>query len=261
MLERSGAGDLISDALPQELIFTVNSFSGNLPPSRWTSPHQRQVVGQYYTMGSWTSQGHWDRKPYGLRVGQVQVGTTGLQRVHGPVPAVGGLQHHLGALASPGNHDANRCTSLTIRTASRTSPLAVVRTITVRRRRRSIPTCCFPAYASIWGLLALLVRDLDTPKHPAGRRRWEREEAPLLHHIKGSFSTWWQVKDSDLRSFRETAFLQRRQACDQRQCRSARQLPCVFPTDSEPPPTTAGHPSEHYALRVCLGHSVEAGGS
>src|SRR5665647_2272400 len=104
MLERSRAGDLVSDALPQELIFTVNSFGGNLPPSRWTSPHQRQVVGQYHTMGSWTSQGHWDRKPYGLRVGQVQVGTTGLQRVHGPVPAVGGLQHHLRALASPGDH-------------------------------------------------------------------------------------------------------------------------------------------------------------
>jgi hypothetical protein len=30
-----------------------------------------------------------------------------------------------------------------------------------------------------------LVRDLDTPKHPAGRRRWEREAAQLLHRIKG----------------------------------------------------------------------------
>jgi hypothetical protein len=28
---------------------------------------------------------------------------------------------------------------------------------------------------------------LDTPKHPAGRCRREREEAPLLHHIRGRF--------------------------------------------------------------------------
>src|SRR5664280_2953694 len=38
------------------------------------------------------------------RVGQVHVGTTGLQRVHSPVPPVGGLQHHLRALTSPGHH-------------------------------------------------------------------------------------------------------------------------------------------------------------
>ena len=51
--------------------------------------------------------------------------------------------------------DANRSTSLTIRTVSRTSPPSVVRTITDRRRCRSIPTNCLPAYASIVGLLAL----------------------------------------------------------------------------------------------------------
>jgi Transposase IS116/IS110/IS902 family len=38
------------------------------------------------------------------RVSQVHVGTTGLQRVHRPVPAVGGLQHHLRAVAGPSHH-------------------------------------------------------------------------------------------------------------------------------------------------------------
>ena len=49
---------------------------------------------------------------------------------------------------------------------------------------------------------------------------------------QGPFSTLWQVKDSNLRSFRDGFTDQRRQACDQRQCLSPRQLPCVFPTDS-----------------------------
>src|SRR5665811_1722206 len=80
--------------------------------------------------------------------------------------------------------DANRCTSLTIRTVSSTSPASVVRTITVLRRCRSIPTNCFPAYASIRGLLALSHGTLTLPSIHAGRRRWEREEAPLLHHIR-----------------------------------------------------------------------------
>src|SRR5665811_2278811 len=61
------------------------------------------------------------------RVGQVDVGTTGLQRIHGPVPTVGGLQHHLRALASPGHHrrqplhvidDPHRLQHLTTRSGS-----------------------------------------------------------------------------------------------------------------------------------------------
>jgi len=31
MLERYGAGDLVSDALPQELIFSMNPLGGNRP--------------------------------------------------------------------------------------------------------------------------------------------------------------------------------------------------------------------------------------
>ena len=51
--------------------------------------------------------------------------------------------------------DADRYTSLTIRTASNTSPPSVVQTITIQQQRRSIPTYCLPAYASVRGLLAL----------------------------------------------------------------------------------------------------------
>src|SRR5665811_1465388 len=132
--------------------------------------------------------------------------------------------------------DANRCTSLTIRTVSSTSPASVVRTITVLRRCRSIPTNCFPAYASIRGLLALSHGTLTLPSIHAGRRRWEREEAPLLHHIRGPFSTWWQVKDSNLRSFRDGFTDHGRQARDQRKRPFHRQLTCAFPTDSRPQP-------------------------
>ncbi|MHB8274887.1 MAG: IS1096 element passenger TnpR family protein, partial [Dermatophilaceae bacterium] len=42
------------------------------------------------------------------------------------------------------------------------------------------------AYASIKGPPRPLARHMDTPKHPAGRRHWEREEAPLLHRINVS---------------------------------------------------------------------------
>ena len=42
----------------------------------------------------------------------------------------------------------------------------------------------------------------------------------------------------------------RRQACDQRQCLSPSQLPCVFHTDSRPPPTTAGHPASNSRSRA-----------
>jgi len=48
---------------------------------------------------------------------------------------------------------ASRPASLTMRTVSSTSPPAVVRTITDRRRCRSMPTNCCPAYPSTRGLL------------------------------------------------------------------------------------------------------------
>src|SRR5664280_2183102 len=75
--------------------------------------------------------------------------------------------------------------------------------------------------------------------------RWEapleREEAPLLHRIRGPFSTWWQVKDSNLRSFRDGFTVHERQAGEQRQCLSTNTLPCVFPTNSRRQPGPTGH--------------------
>ena len=74
----------------------------------------------------------------------------------------------------------------------------------------------------------------DTPtryKKEGLRPRFRRSEALSR--------TWWQVKDSNLRSFRDGFTDQRRQACDQRKCRSQRQLACVFPTDSRLQPDTA----------------------
>ena len=42
--------------------------------------------------------------------------------------------------------------------------------------------------------------------------------SPAFPQVRGPFSTWWQVKDSNLRSFRDGFTDQRRQACDQREC-------------------------------------------
>jgi len=81
---------------------------------------------------------------------------------------------------------------------------------------------------------------------PPGTREGPR---PAFPQVRGPLSTWWQVKDSNLRSFRDGFTDHRHQACDQRKCRSCRQLSCVFPTDGRRPPATAGHPGEHFALR------------
>ena len=49
---------------------------------------------------------------------------------------------------------------------------------------------------------------------PPGTRKGPQ---PAFPQVRGPFSTWWQVKDSNLRSFRDGFTDQRRQACDQRQ--------------------------------------------
>ena len=64
---------------------------------------------------------------------------------------------------------------------------------------------------------------------PPGTREGLR---PAFPHVGGLLSTWWQVKDSNLRSFRDGFTDHGRQAGDQRKCLSPRQLPCVFPTNS-----------------------------
>src|SRR5450631_613546 len=61
--------------------------------------------------------------------------------------------------------------------------------------------------------------------------------------VRSPFSTWWQVKDSNLRSFRDGFTDQQRHARDQRRRPFHRQLTCVFPTDTRRQPTIAGRPS------------------
>ena len=53
--------------------------------------------------------------------------------------------------------------------------------------------------------------------------------------------TRWQVKDSNLRSFRDGFTVLGRQGCDQQKCLSTRQLTCVFPTNSRRQPGPTGH--------------------
>src|ERR1035437_9262179 len=74
---------------------------------------------------------------------------------------------------------------------------------------------------------------------PPGTREGPR---PAFPQVRGPLSTWWQVKDSNLRSFRDGFTDQRRQALDQRKRPFHRQLTCAFPTDTRRPSATAGHP-------------------
>jgi hypothetical protein len=59
---------------------------------------------------------------------------------------------------------------------------------------------------------------------------------------------WWQVKDSNLRSFRDGFTDLERQARDQRKRPSPQQLPPVFPPNNRQDPATAGHPRR----AICL---------
>jgi hypothetical protein len=88
-------------------------------------------------------------------VSQVHTGTPGLQRIHRPVPAVGGLQHHLRALTSPG-HDRRQPIDViddphALQHFTRFGGPDNHRPATVQID----PTNCLPEYASIVGLLAL----------------------------------------------------------------------------------------------------------
>src|SRR6266540_2494383 len=77
------------------------------------------------------------------RVGQVHPGAARLQQVGGPVPAVGGLEHDLGSGPALASSNDSATGSLSIRTVSpSTWPWPVMRTMTERRRCRSIPTYC-----------------------------------------------------------------------------------------------------------------------
>ncbi len=71
--------------------------------------------------------------------------------VRGPVPAIGGFQHHLRGLPGRAITSRRYSQSLEIRTVSRRCPVSVIRTNTDRRRCRSIPTMCRPSYAPLTG--------------------------------------------------------------------------------------------------------------
>ena len=66
--------------------------------------------------------------------------------------------------------------------ASNTCPDSSNRTITLRRRCKSMPTNCRPAYSDIRGLLSS--SDVRTLPASAGAARGA--EAPLLHRIRGT---------------------------------------------------------------------------
>src|SRR5207248_1656759 len=70
--------------------------------------------------------------------------------------------------------------SLSIRTASRRCPASVTRTITERRRCRSIPTTCLPSYASTRGLLRRGGRDNPQRTTAKGDCHEERKPPPLI---------------------------------------------------------------------------------
>ena len=64
-----------------------------------------------------------------------------------------------------------------------------------------------------------------------------RASEPRFRSSEALSGTWWQVKDSNLRSFRDGFTDHRPHARDQRQCVSPNKLPGVFPTDSRRQPT------------------------
>jgi hypothetical protein len=91
----------------------------------------------------------------------------------------------------------------------------------------------------------------DTPT-----RYTMRASEPRFRSSEALWRTWWQVKDSNLRSFRDGFTDHRPHARDQRQGLSPNKLPGAFPTDSRRQPTTAvasrtpPRPQEHLSRRA-----------
>jgi len=88
-----------------------------------------------------------------------------------------------------------------------------------------------PLLHRITGLRPQSLMTAKTGRFRYPRQVCEKDLRPRFRRSGALSRTWWQVKDSNLRSFRDGFTDQRRQACDQRQCLSANKLPCVFPTD------------------------------
>ena len=115
-----------------------------------------------------------------LRVGQMHRRAQLLQQVHHPVPAVGGLDHHLRARTSlsqpPPRSPPGRC-----RPAPPTAahPRHSTRTTTDRRRWKSIPT-----YSRSIGASSSSTEGLGCGNPESSTTRTPRgAEAPLLHRI------------------------------------------------------------------------------
>ena len=68
-----------------------------------------------------------------------------------------------------------------------------------------------------------------------------RASEPRFRSSEALSGTWWQVKDSNLRSFRDGFTVPRLRACDQRKRPEPQQLPYVFRTDSRRHPWPTRH--------------------
>jgi hypothetical protein len=117
---------------------------------------------------------------------------------------------------------------------------AQVRRTRLRRSQACDPNSCGPSNNTV----------LDTPT-----RYMKRASEPRFRRSEALSRTWWQVKDSNLRSFRDGFTDHRRQAGDQRQCQSPDKLPGVFPADSRRQPTSAVANRTPPRRQVHLSHS------
>src|SRR5207253_432733 len=113
-----------------------------------------------------------------LGVGEVHAGAVRLQEVDDPVPAVGCLDHHLGVGPAAATAVAMARGSLPTRWVESLLPSASSRTITDRRRWKSIPTYCRSIGASS-SSRGVGVRTPSLQRLGASRGA----EAPLLHRI------------------------------------------------------------------------------
>jgi hypothetical protein len=126
--------------------------------------------------------------------------------------------------------------------------------------RTSTPLVRSSAFVQVTGLRPKAeMTDSSTPSRtPTGYARGPL--SGVSAGISGPFGTWWQVKDSNLRSFRDGSTDQRRQACDQQYCPSSQNFRAYSPQiadDHRLQPDT----SSQSAFTVWWHHDVQAGRS
>jgi hypothetical protein len=108
-------------------------------------------------------------------------------------------------------------------------------------RADSAPPDQVYAFAQVTGLRPKVLRTAKTAPFRYPNRYIKRASEPRFRRSEAFSHTWWQVKDSNLRSFRDGFTDQRRHARDPRKRPFHRQLTCAFPTDTRRQPTAAGH--------------------